>query len=257
MVVRRLLVLLRQYDVSATWVIVGRLLETCDEPERRDAALWIGRDDVAQIREATPHQDIGSHTFEHIYYDDVSASEARADLQQARETHDQNGLPFVSFVFPRNVVGHLDVLATSGVRVFRSVDQGLHMDIRRGFGRWPGRAANLLDKLLPFPAALVHPIHHANGLVELPSSMLLLGRRGLRRFVPPRLVVAKARASLRRASHEGGMFHLWFHPSNFYHETETQFGILESILAEAAKLRDQGRLAIKPMSDFAHLDAAE
>jgi hypothetical protein len=161
----------------------------------------------------------------------------------------------VSFVFPRNQVAHVDLLREAGVRVFRSVDHGWHTTVRRRLGTGAGRVANLADKVLPIPPAVVHPIAHPigdDGVVELPSSMLLMARNGLRRAVHPASVVAKARLGLAAARRTGGAFHLWFHPSNFYYDMERQLETLGSIMEAAARMRDDGQIDIRPMSSFAH-----
>ncbi len=43
---------------------------------------------------------------------------------------------------------------------------------------------------------------------------------------------------------------LWFHPSNFYHQTETQFGILAKILEDASQLRAADRLEARTLGSF-------
>ena len=47
------------------------------------------------------------------------------------------------------------------------------------------------------------------------------------------------------------LFHLWFHPSNFWNDTEQQFATFEQFAAHAADLVERGELVIKPMAAFA------
>jgi hypothetical protein len=167
--------------------------------------------------------------------------------------HRENGLNFASFVFPRNLVNHVELLSRAGLKVFRSVDQGWHIKVAQK-NRTFGRIANLLDKLLPFVPSVVQPVLHANiGLVELPSSMLLMGRNGLRRFIHPAIIAFKAKRGLRAAIRKKSLFHLWFHPSNFYHDAERQFSVLEEVLKEATLLRKSGQLDIRTMGSFAYV----
>jgi hypothetical protein len=81
--------------------------------------------------------------------------------------------------------------------------------------------------------------------------MLLIGRRGSRSLVPPAATVAKATAGLRRAVKEAKVFHLWFHPFNLACDRDRMLGILGAILDEAARLRDAGRLDVRPMGELA------
>jgi peptidoglycan/xylan/chitin deacetylase (PgdA/CDA1 family) len=297
MIVRRLVELFETYEVGATWAIVGRLLERDDGAAATTAhgdRIWYAPAVIEAIQRARVPQDIGSHSYGHVYFGEAPLDALRRDLAAARRVHDAHGLPFTSFVFPRNQVAHLDLLREAGVGVFRSTDRGWHMAVRDRLGSRAGRVANLADKLLPIPPSAVHPVEHradvdpqaaqdagqrgaqdagqrgaqdagqrgAQGpgqgnqrveppvLVELPSSMLLMARNGLRRAIHPASIIAKARLGLQAAHRAGGTFHLWFHPSNFYYEPERQLATLASIVAAAAAMRDRGELEIRAMSSY-------
>jgi hypothetical protein len=148
-------------------------------------------------------------------------------------------------VFPRNLVAHTALLARTGLRVCRMADRGWHMRVANRNPRL-GRAANLVDKMLPLPPETVVPRRGIH-LTEIETSMLLIGRDGLRRLVHPRVPVAKASLGLRAAVRRGQVFHLWFHPSNFYYDGETQFEILRRILDKARVLVRRGQLRIESM----------
>ncbi len=249
-----LLRMFERHEVPVTWAFVGRLL---DRDATRAATtphgdrIWYAPHLLDAIARARPNHDLGSHGYGHIYFDQLSAEQARAELAAARAIHHKHGFAFESFVFPRNQVGHLDLLAEAGLRIYRSPDETWHNVARQRLGRVPGRLANLVDKALPITPTTVVPTRLANGLIALPGSMLLLGRAGIRRGVPPAMLVLKARRGLDAAAHNGRTFHLWFHPSNFYDDTDTQLRVLDEILIHASKLRDVGRLAVQTMRDHA------
>jgi len=305
-IVRGLVELFETYQVSATWAIVGRLLERDDRAASSTVhgdRIWYAPDVIEAIRRARVPQDIGSHSYGHLYFGETPRDALRRDLAAARRVHDAHGLPFTSFVFPRNQVAHLDLLREAGVGVFRSTDRGWHMAVRDRLGAGAGRVANLADKLLPIPPSAVHPVDHpavhpvdhaavhpvdhpavhpvdhpagssldhrhadpigragdgeaagnqrvaSSVLVELPSSMLLMARNGLRRAIHPASIIAKARLGLAAARRTGGIFHLWFHPSNFYYAPERQLATLAAIVAAAAAMRDRGQLEIRTMSSY-------
>lgn len=256
-IVERLLELFGRYDVVATWAVVGRLMERAGAtPAGFGDGVWYDPGLVERIRAASPVQEIGSHSYEHIYFNTVGAEQAEADLAAAQRVHEAFGLPFTSFVYPRNGVAHTAALSRHGIKVYRSVDQGFHRTVARRLGSTGARAAHLLDKFSPTTPALVRPIRHPDGIVELPSSLLFMSRNGVRRLVHPSLLRQKAIRGLRAAAKHGGMFHLWFHPSNFYYDLETQFRTFESILSTAAALRDGGDLDIVPMGHFAEAAGA-
>lgn len=253
-IVSGILGLFERLAISATWAIVGRLLERDDAAARsteHGERIWYAPALIEQVRAAKTPQDIGSHSYAHVYFGQAPREALRSDLAAARRVHDRHGLPFRSFVFPRNQVAHIDLLREAGVKVFRSVDRGWHIDVRERLGTAAGRVANLADKILPIPPRVVEPVDHGD-VVELPSSMLLLGRNGLRRAVHPAAVVAKAKLGLAAAKRTGGAFHLWFHPSNFYYDTERQLDTLGRILEAAARMRDRDEIDVRPMSSFAH-----
>jgi len=251
--VRELVSRLDRAEIPATWAIVGRLLERDDRAVASTSfgeGIWYAPGLIEVIRRTRTPQDIGSHGYAHRYFGRLSRDEARLEIARARSVHDRHGLPFKAFVFPRNEIGHLDELRAAGVEVFRGGDRGWHAWVRNRVGRTAGRIANLADKVFPLRPAVVHTVDHG-GLVELPSSMLFLGRSGLRRAVHPHITVIKARRGLEAARRSGGTFHLWFHPSNFYDDGVRQLEALSSVLATATAMRSRGEIDIRPMSDHA------
>ncbi|NUP05117.1 MAG: polysaccharide deacetylase family protein [Polyangiaceae bacterium] len=253
LVVLRLLELFDRYRVPATWAIVGRLF---DASRGFDGLLgprdgWYLPDLVDQIRNRRTAHEIGSHSYGHVYFHQIEEEAASEDLVRAADLHRRHGLSFDSFVFPRNGVSKLDALRRAGIRVFRSVDAGI-LKILDDVAPRLRPLANLGEKILGLPAPLVLPrVQRDHGLVELPSSTLLLGRQGVRRTIRPSVMRQKLVRATQRAAEQKKVFHLWFHPSNFYDETDTQLAILESALAEAAALRDKGNFAVLRMGDFA------
>lgn len=252
-IVTALLERFERHAVPVTWAIVGRLLErdaTAAARTRYGDAIWYAPHLIDAIREASPAHDIGSHGHSHRYFSELTAAEARDELAAAKTVHLRAGLPFHSFVFPRNQVAHIDALGEAGIEVFRSLDRGWFMTVKERAGRLAGRLAHLVDKALPVPPTTIEPRRHP-GVVELPSSMLLLGRAGVRRAIPSGLLARKARLGLDAAARDGRTFHLWFHPSNFYDETARQLDALDEVLGHAAKLQRSGALAIRTMRDYA------
>ena len=111
-----------------------------------------------------------------------------------------------------------------------------------------------MDKLLPV-APQCASAEQRGALIHVAKSMLLMGRNGPRRFVLPAVTRAKLRAGLRRAQETGGIFHLWFHPSNFYFRRDEQLATLGWFLAHAANEAAHGRLEIRTMGSYARAPA--
>ncbi|MFY9992350.1 MAG: polysaccharide deacetylase family protein [Rhodoplanes sp.] len=245
-----LLELFDRHSVPATWAMVAALL---DEPSAKKhpgpVSCWYAPDIVEQIVRAKTAHEIGSHGGRHI---DLAAADARAaedDLLFAKHIHRSHALPFQSLVFPRNRVGNFDAVARAGLRVYRGRDVGWTSAAHRA-GRWAAKAANLADKALPIPPPSVTPQARA-GLIDVPGSMLLIGRNGARRFVLPAVTRAKLSMGLRRAMKTGEVFHLWFHPSNFYYRRQEQLDTLAWFLELAAEQASHGRIEIATMGSYA------
>ncbi|MGE4167682.1 MAG: polysaccharide deacetylase family protein [Xanthobacteraceae bacterium] len=239
-----------RHGVPATWAMVASLLdESCAKERPGPVGCWYAPDVVEHIARAKVAHEIGSHGGRHIYLGVANASEAEDDLLFAAQLHRSYGLPFRSFVFPRNQVGNLEVLARSGLRVFRGRDASW-TNVADHAGRWAAKAANLADKALPIPPRSVKPQAQA-GLIDIPGSMLLMGRNGARRFVLPAITRAKLQMGLTEAKRTGGVFHLWFHPSNFYHRRHEQLETLAWFLELAADEAGRGLIDIATMGSYA------
>ena len=185
-----LIELFDRFEVPATWAIVAALLDEASSRSRPGSkTCWYAPDVVEQLLGAKVAHEIGSHSGRHIYFDKVNSSEALADLEFARAVHSSHGLAFKSFIFPRNACGHLDLLSRVGLRTFGSADVGWTTAARHA-GRQPARIANLIDQMLPIPPRLTMA-KQRDGLVELERSMLLMGRNGARRMIPPGVTRAK------------------------------------------------------------------
>ena len=249
-IVARLIEILDRHQIPATFAIVAALLDrdsAAGRPGREDS--WYAPDIVEMITSASVKHDIGSHGGRHIYLDQVCDAEADDDIAFARSTHVANGLAFGSFVFPRNRIGKKQVLERHGVKVFRGEDEAWHQRIRNR-QQLAGRAANLVDKMLPIAPEAVQPVRDG-GMVNVPGSMLFMSRNGLRRFAAANVTATKLRRGVAAAAAGGGVFHLWFHPSNFYHAREAQLALFATFIQELAEQSASGAIGVKPMASFA------
>lgn len=273
-VIDDLLALLHEFDISATWCIVGHLfLDSCDgkHPEmKRPAHSWVrgdwySHDPGGQEHEASVHlgrslverilacptkQEVGFHSFSHVIWGDpgctreVAESEIQACLAAAAWT----GSPKVSFVFPRNRVGHLDVLADAGLRVFRGPGPRWY-EHEENSGAL-GRLAHLGEVALGIAAPTVLPQRTLHGLVNLPGSMIYLPAHGIRRFVPISSRVRRAIGGLEHAARDPAVFHLWFHPTNLADNYEGMLDGLRQIFQAVRRFRDADRIETRTMGSF-------
>ncbi len=281
--IKRLLALLDRYEIPATWAIVGHLMlggcarhdgaahaEVRPRPEYSwfpkdwyaydpctsaiQSPGWYAPDILEWIRETRVRHEIASHSFAHIYYGDpeCGATAARADLIAAVAAASQHDVPLRSFVFPRNQVGHLDVLRAQGIRAYRGADP-------TRFRRTKGvlyKTLSFLDQLLGLPPKAVRAEEVMPGLWNIPGNHFYMARNGIRKMIPMASRVRKGKQGIRQAIRTGGVYHLWFHPFNLNADADAMLSGLEQLFAYARRLRDQGVLDISTMDNYcAHLTA--
>lgn len=274
--VKRLVAMLDEYRIPATWAFVGHLLlDKCVKAENGlthpdvqrprytwyphdwhhcDPATdihrdpwWYATDVLNMVRSAPVKHEIATHTFSHIVVDDpaCTAEIFRSQLTACAELHKRHRLEFRSIVFPRNRVAYRDVLCDYGIIAYRGRESRWYSRI------WPETSGSgifhILDRALPFsPSTYPLDTLREGPLVNLPASMMLLARDGFRRSIPLQTRAAQAKAGLRKAAQQGQLFHLWLHPSNLGSDTAL-FSCLEDILQAADTMRQQGLLQILTM----------
>ena len=252
--------LFEEYDVPATWAVVGHLFHSrCDgrhsdhpaAPEwfARERGEWAGRPDltcgpelVERVRRSSVDHEVASHSYSHVEFSNVDETVAAAELERAVAIADEWGINVESFVFPRNEVGHLDLLADHGFRSYR--------------GRRPTPRRSLVSKLRTTAAGsgrppLVTPEREDNGLVNVPASLFLYSFEGrplqVTRPVVGDPVVELVRRGLDAAADDEGILHLWLHPNNVVGEAEKRR--LDAVLAAIDDSRED--VPVETMADVA------
>lgn len=277
----RLLNLFAEFDVPATWCVLGHLfLDSCTgidgrkHPEivrpnhawcRHDwfhfdpcgteqtAPVFYGRSLIERIRECRSPQEIGCHSFSHVIFGDPGCSTvtAETEIEACVQLARAMGIELRSFAFPRNSVGHLDVLARHGFRSYRGPEPSWYEGLT-----WPHvfkRLFHLWDVLRAARPPVVLPERTPSGLWNIPGSMIYFPMHGLRRHIPLQTRILRAVKGLDAAVSANRLFHLWFHPTNLADELESMFRGLRSILEHAWQLKEKGDLIILSMGELARL----
>jgi peptidoglycan/xylan/chitin deacetylase (PgdA/CDA1 family) len=277
-VVDRLLALLTEFDMPATWCVVGHLfLRSCalvdgmSHPEIvRPSHGWVrgdwfahdpsGNEDtdpifygdslIDKIRACPVAQEIGSHSFSHVIFGDDGCSRATAtsELDECVRLATERGITLRSFAFPRNRIGHLDVLRDHGFRCYRGPEPVWYE--RPKVPPTLRRLGHLADVVFARRPPVAMPEEAVDGLWNIPGSMLYFPMHGLRRHLPLSRRVRRAEKGLQRAADERRVFHLWFHPTNLADETEPMFLGLRRILERTTALRERGELAVAAMGSL-------
>lgn len=241
--VRGALSLFREMRIHATWAVVGLLCARSRAeavrfapavrphyPRRVPDPFCVptgeGEHDdpfhyaPTLVREVagTPGQELGTHTYAHLYCAeraDNGAEALRADLRSARAIMRETvGVEPRSVVFPRNQhdVTMEEVLVQEGMPCFRGNPRGwMWVPRRRGPARFAARALRLADTYLPVGRSYAtrwQDVPRPSGAFNVPASF----------FVRPGLAEVSARRiarAIRVAARRGEIVHLWWHPHNY------------------------------------------
>jgi peptidoglycan/xylan/chitin deacetylase (PgdA/CDA1 family) len=278
-VIPRLLELLDQFEIQATWCVLGHVMlrgcrpvdgrkhpeivrpshasheadwfvhDPCSDEDR--APVFYGRSLVEDVMRCRTPQEIGCHSFSHVVFGDPGCSReaAASELAACLRIADEIGAEMRSFAFPRNLVGHLDLLREHGFRCFRGPEPTWHQG--GGQGIRTKRVGHLFDVVTARRPPVVGAQRTPEGIVNIPGSMVFFPMHGRRRHIPVRLRVRRAVAGLERAVREQRVFHLWFHPTNLADEPDAMFSGLEQVFERVSSLRRAGRLEVLPMKAYA------
>lgn len=245
--------LLDEYQIEATFAFAGAFSQTAEEFARirpeierlsriapgylvpalrdiddTDGAGWHGRHLVDAVAESRTAHEVALHGVTHVPWtrmdDDFAEAEMRLFERLAGPVRDSR-----TFVYPRNLVAHTNILAAHGFEGFRAARPSRT------------RLSSLLSEfnLLQAPE---QPLR-GDGIAPIPAGFFLNWRSGLRRLVPPALTLLRARKLLDRAVVVGGVVHYWLHPENVASAPDTM-ELLRSLVREVAIRRDAGHCEV-------------
>lgn len=285
-VVPMLLGLFEEFDVAATWAIVGFLFAANREEALRHAPALrpgyldprldpyrqeIGEDEdedplhfaaslVERIR-ATPRQEVATHTFSHFYCNEPGqdASHFASDLDAAVSIAAARGIQLRSIVFPRNQhnPAYDPVLIRAGIRAYRGLPDSWAWRFRtaRESAMPLRRAARLLDAYVdvgvgrPLPWARVR---QPNGLANVAATTMLRASTRLRDPLRgPRL--RRLLHGMTGAARTRRIFHIWWHPHNFGLLPEENVAFVRELLRHFDVLRARHGMRSLSMAEVAEL----
>jgi hypothetical protein len=265
--VPRLLDLFARRRVRATWATVGALAcASWDEYFRRapppprysdprfavsmryadldpDGLLHFAPKLVAAIAR-TEGQDLGTHTFSHLFLGElgVMRADARADhaatVAMFRERF--AGVP-TSLVFPRNQAAFLDLYRAGGISAWRDVEPSWHERLTQHANHPIMRALRLRNALTPWRT---RGGTFADG--RTPGTLFV------RVYLPEvawKLHLAKIAAEARRLK-PGGVLHFWLHPHNLGADVPLGIARMEQALDAIDKHAPRGTTYVS-MRDLA------
>ena len=273
--VARIIEILNEFEIVGTWAIVGHLwFERCADCEICPIRAWEGRYASAQQIIGTNHplwyardmieglltspkpQEIAFHGYTHTPYSEqtMSREEARIEISEGQRLAKLNGVNMTAMVFPRNRIGHLDLLHEAGFTCFRGAEVWPPAYYKPILGNFL-RHFNHYVSVLSTPQVFLPRIDDS-GLVDLPASRWLFGlnRRvdnALDNLGIGNLRVDSMIRGIRRAAEEKKIIHLWAHPYEF--ETDRDFDMLRRLSEVVAEEAQRNRMRSVGMSELADL----
>jgi len=287
-----MLQLFKEFEVAATWAIVGFLFAESKEelekykpsvlPDYHNKSLFpynekLGRSEeedpfhfapslIRQIQ-ATPRQEIGTHTFSHYFCLEAGQDKESfdADLKSAMEISNAYQVQPRTIIFPRNQHNpdYEDVLLKRGIDCFRGNQKAWMYQIsQENLKSFRHKAARVLDayvNLSGFHTADWSEVWKGN-LANIPASFFL---RPLQKKVKQaeRLRLRRLSKSIEYAAKNRKIFHLWWHPHNFGVDLQENLDFLRRVLDVFKECQEKYGMKSMTMSEVAaaaqHLKEAE
>ncbi|GAB4528315.1 MAG: polysaccharide deacetylase family protein [Pleurocapsa sp.] len=279
--------LFKQYNISATWAIVGFLYyQNAEElksnfpsqlpsyhnrelsPYSYVATLNPESDrnlhfceELIDLIKQYPRQEIGTHTFSHYYCLEPgqTAAEFKVDLEAAIATANRKNIDIKSLVFPRNQYNqaYLEVLKEVGITSYRGNETSqIYNSIDGDGGKLSKRLLRLLDSYLDLSGHNCYSLTQlkAGYPVNIPSSRFLRPYSDkLKHFDSLRL--RRITSGIAYAAQHGLVYHLWWHPHNFGTNLDQNLHFLEKILRFYQELEQQNKmrsLTMEQLADICH-----
>lgn len=216
-------------------------MENFDRAEdMQDFDGWFCSEVFELVRDSRRHE-IACHGFRHasIGRNGMMIDDAAYEVRSATELAKIKGVTPKTFVFPKNDVGNLNLLAQEGYIGFRNANPiegryGRLGNLAREFNIWE-LAQNCEPSLF--------------GLVSIPGGYFFNWRYGLRRVVPETLTLLRWRSILTDATVNNRVASLWLHPENLIAAPETLQSV-EKIIRIAAELRERSGLSIVTQAEY-------
>jgi peptidoglycan/xylan/chitin deacetylase (PgdA/CDA1 family) len=295
-VIPKMLSLFNKYEIHATWATVGMLMHANKnqlkenfpslKPDYKEKKLsayhYIETEGIGESEEkdpfhyadslilqilATPHQELGTHTFSHYYCNEQGQNieQFRADLQAAQKAASRYDQKLQSLVFPRNQFNdaYLKVCFEEGIKVVRSNPLDWFWNILSTQNESIVKRLNRgLDAYFPIGKNNTYSLQdlkkQVNRPICLPASRLLRPYRRKELFLN-NLKISRVKSEMERAASTGEVYHLWWHPHNFGNFSEENLIDLEAILKHfrycKAKYQMQSLTMVEISNNFSSKNA--
>ena len=268
--IRRLLDMMDEFGIVATWGITGHLFfdqcEECDvcpvmDLKGKDTSWdqiwknqdpkWYGADIVDTLLSRDSGHEIAFHGYTHRLFNKLTRDEARFEIHEWLRLGARKGIVPRTVIFPQGRIAHLDLFHEAGFICYRGNDVK-HPALSIPFF---GKLLNRINLVLSILTPQVYDIQaNQRGLVNVPSSQWLFrtDRRielSLDWLNLHNLRFLRTLKAIKKAAEDKKIIHLFAHPHEF--RTEKDFEKLRYIFGRFAKYAKEGRLQSVTMAGLA------
>lgn len=267
-VIQRLIDLLNKYKISATWAIVGKLIE---KEKIRNIQFFYPLDDVTEkyilsnrhiyhyeslvkiLNESETYQEIASHSYSHITFNKgyrkhyANKKLALDDFNANKKCFNEYNISPKSFVYPQNRPGYEEFLNDFGFNTYR----GKELKWYNGLPKIFLKLAKGIDNITPIPPCVSLPIIKDQNLIETNGHLHFAKLpSGYRKFMPWWVLKLKLFFGLKKAIYLKKTFHLWTHPYDLAFQEQKHIEVLEWFFKKVNKYRRSKKLQVLTMGEL-------
>lgn len=232
----KLINIFKKHNIKTTWAIVGKLFENENENDSSKAQLnWIKNNLINSNL-----VEIGSHSYSHIFCEEVSSSVFEEDIEKMNIISKQNKIQFKSIVFPRNQFSqdNLIQLKKNNYTHYRGVLKRWFLKTNK-YSNETFLKRNVIRffELIPFKRDVIVSV--SNGLVSISDSRFFrfFSTSFLGSFFS-RFYYKVLKREMKKTIDRGNLYHIWFHPHNII-KKQNGFHELDDFLSCYNKILDQ------------------
>lgn len=276
-VILRMLELLQQWHVKATFDIVGLIMQKHGDVEipsvvpsytkkllspyeniinninKKDEHLYFAPDIIDTLK-SSPYVEIGTQTYCHYYCQEEGQTieQFDADLEMACKVARQHGITLKSIVFPRNQVSeeYLEICRKYGLTSYRGNAKRYYDTPHSFLGRYKNRLLRILDSYVNIGGYTSYHINSSNSEMLNISASRFLRPYSHKLFFLEKLKLNRIKKEMMHAAQHNEIYHLWWHPHNFGRNIKQNFEMLEKILAYFNKLHKEYGMESMTMTDI-------
>ena len=277
----KILELFREYQIHATWGIVGfikynnfdeieipKILPNYLNPklspynyiqkmrgtkDKNILKMHFAPELIQKISN-TPYQEIASHTYSHYYINEpiIDTKAFKSDIQKAIETFAKDGYKLDSLIVPRNHTDKesLKILKDTPIKRYRANPS--HWAYRDGDSKKSIllRVYRLVDTYINLSGNhLTLPIQ--DDIIQIKSSLFLRPYSNRLRYLEP-MKIKRIKDAMSMTAKEDKNFHLWWHPHNFGKDINSNLKNLQQILEHFLYLKKSYNLNSLTMIELAN-----